>query len=304
MSDNFASIRHDFLLCLRSERGLAKNTVEAYGRDITAFFAFLEHEGCSHIEKVSPQHAIAYLSSMHDKHYASSSRCRALIAIKVLFKYLKREAILQRDVGALLESPKLWQTLPEVLSYDEVEALLKAGSMDPKTGIRDMAIIEVLYATGIRVSELCNLSLYDIDEQQVKVMGKGSKERIVPIGKRAVEAVDQYLNTQRSLYESDRNKALFVSQRGRPLSRMAVWKIIKACARRAGITKNISPHTLRHSFASHLLNNGADLRIIQEMLGHAQIASTDRYTHLNSNHIRDAFQACHPRWGQYSTTPK
>jgi integrase/recombinase XerD len=286
------ALQQDFILHLKSERGLSKNTVESYGRDL---LAFIKHVGTKSLADITADDAVSFISSMKQKGYASASCCRALIAIKVFFRFLKRESVVEQDHGQFLDSPKLWQTLPEVLTHQEIEALLKQPDLETAVGIRDKAILELLYATGIRVSELCNLSLYDVDDNQIKVMGKGSKERLVPIGKVALEAVDAYLATVRSQHESEREKHLFLSKKGKPLSRNDVWKLIKDYAKAAGITKNISPHTMRHSFASHLLINGADLRVIQDMLGHAHISSTDRYTHLNSNHIQEAFHSFHPR---------
>ncbi|MDB6081573.1 MAG: xerD-A [Chlamydiia bacterium] len=287
--------RQDFILHLKSERGLSPHTVEAYGRDIGSF---IEHLTSSNkcIQDVVSEDAVRFIATMKEKTYASSSIYRTLIAIKVFFRFLKRESVLEKDLGQFLDTPKLWQTLPEVLSYAEMEALLQQPDRTTAIGIRNYAIIELLYATGIRVSELCSLKIYDVDDEQIKVMGKGSKERLVPVGKKAIEAIDAYLTTVRSQYESNQEKILFLTQKGKPINRKEVWQCVKDYAKSAGIVKNISPHTLRHSFASHLLDNGADLRVIQDMLGHAHIASTDRYTHLTSNHIQEAFHSCHPRW--------
>jgi integrase/recombinase XerD len=283
----------DFLLHLRSERGLSNNTIEAYGRDLTSFITFIKKNS---VHSISQDDAIDFLSHLKSHDYASSSCARALIAIKVFFRFLYREEILAKDLGLFLDTPKLWNTLPEVLSYQQVEALLQQPNVATPIGLRDRAIIELLYATGIRVSELCGLTLYDVDDEQVKVMGKGSKERLVPVGKRAIEAIDAYLSQVRSQFESDKVKALFLTKKGKPLDRKTVWELIKEYAKAAGLSKNISPHTLRHSFASHLLDNGADLRVIQDMLGHAHIGSTDRYTHLSSKHIDEAFYSFHPRF--------
>lgn len=284
--------RQDFLLHLKSERGLSHNTVEAYGRDIACFLMHLKEKALC---EITPDDAVHYISSMKNEGYATSSIYRALIAIKVFFRFLKREAILEKDLGQFLDTPKLWQTLPAVLSYKEIETLLQQPDLASLRGIRDRAIIELLYAAGIRVSELCSLTIYDVDDQQIKVMGKGRKERLVPIGEKAIDAIDAYLTKVRSQFESDREKTLFLSLKGRPINRNEVWKLIKTYAKEACITKNISPHTLRHSFASHLLDNDADLRVIQDMLGHAHISSTDRYTHLTSKHIHEAFHKFHPR---------
>jgi integrase/recombinase XerD len=199
-------------------------------------------------------------------------------------------------VGQLLDTPKLWQMLPDVLSASEVEALLAQPDPATKQGVRDRAILELLYATGIRVSELCNLAIYDVDDDQVRVFGKGSKERIVPISARAVVAIDNYLVQFRDQYDSEKEKKLFLSLKGKPIDRTSIWKLIKAYALKANIAKNIFPHMMRHSFASHLLDGGADLRIIQEMLGHAHISSTDRYTHVSLSKVHERFKSMHPRY--------
>lgn len=288
--------KQDFIIHLRSERGLSSNTVEAYERDVAAFIAHLSQKNIHAITEVLSDHAVDFIGEMKRQGFASASTCRTLIAIKVFFRFLYREDVLDKDLGVFLDTPKLWQTLPEVLSYNEVEALLQQPDMETPAGIRDKAIIELLYASGLRVSELCGLGLYDIDDEQIRVMGKGSKERLVPIGKMALDAVDAYLMKVRSNFESDKEKKLFLTEKGKPIDRHLVWRLIKDYSKKANITKNISPHTLRHSFASHLLDNGADLRVIQEMLGHAHIASTDRYTHLSRSHIQEAFHAFHPRW--------
>jgi integrase/recombinase XerD len=285
----------DFISYISSEKGLALNTIEAYRRDTLAFAEFLSSRGVDTFLTATQDHIVAFLGVLRQQGYASSSMCRTLIAIKVLFRFLVREGMLKVNIAHYLPSPKLWQLIPDVLSLDEVEALLRAPDTTLMEGARDRAILEVLYASGLRVSELCSLDLYSMDDTSLKVMGKGSKERIVPLGQEALAAVDYYLHHFRATFESDKNKALFVSKKGIRIDRIAVWKMIKKYAKAAGIEKNISPHTLRHSFATHLLENGADLRVIQEMLGHASIGSTDRYTHVSRSHLSDAFEAFHPR---------
>lgn len=284
-----------FLQYLIAERGLSPNTIEAYSRDLNHFFDFVRNRA-ELAHKVTTESIVDFLSTLQAQKYASSSIARTLIALKVFFRFLKKEGALEHDLGQFLDTPKLWQTIPDILSYLEVEALLAAPDLETKEGLRDKAIVEVLYATGIRVSELCNLRIYDMDDEQIKVMGKGSKERLVPIAKKAVDAVDIYLHHVRSAFDSDREEKLFLANSGKTLDRVAVWRIIKQLAKRAKITKNISPHTLRHSFASHLLDAGADLRVIQEMLGHAHISSTDRYTHVSGAQLQRNFLKFHPRW--------
>jgi integrase/recombinase XerD len=282
-------ILEEFLQYLGSERGLSKNTLTAYSRDLENFIAFAN----SPVEALSVDHAINFMTKLSDDTYAPASRSRALIAIKVFFRFLQKEGIQEKDLGRLLDTPKLWQTLPDILSSTEIEALLNQPDTTTRQGIRDRAILELLYATGIRVSELTSLRIYDVDDDQIRVFGKGSKERIVPISARAVAAVDAYLSQVRTTEEE---KCLFLSMKGKPLDRTTVWKLVKEYAKKAKIQKNIFPHALRHSFASHLLDGGADLRIIQEMLGHAHISSTDRYTHVSLGRLQEHFQRLHPRY--------
>jgi len=283
----------EFLQYLGAERGLSPNTLIAYGHDVEGFLEFLQG---ADLAKIDRDHVISYLSFLQAKNYASSTTTRAMISLKVFFRFLKKEGIHTQDVGLLLDTPKLWQILPEVLSAAEIDLLLVQPDQATKQGIRDRAILELLYATGIRVSELCNLSIYDVDDEQIRVFGKGSKERIVPVSSRAVSAVDAYLTQCRGQFESDKEKRLFLSLKGKPIDRTAVWKLIKSYAKKAKIGKNIYPHILRHSFASHLLDGGADLRIIQEMLGHSHISSTDRYTHVSLSKLHERFRAMHPRY--------
>lgn len=288
-------ILDDFISYIASEKGLSPNTIEAYRRDVEAFFRFLKFSGISSIQSVEQKHIIAFMAQLKGEGYATASICRASMAIKVLCRFLKREGTLATDPAALLESPKMWQIIPEVLSGEEIERLLSKPDIATPLGARDKAILEVLYASGLRVSEVCSLGIYDVDDTFVRVMGKGRKERLVPIGKEALAAIEHYLHCFRDQWDSEQQKMLFVTNKGKAIDRILVWRMIKYYAKAAGILKKISPHTLRHSFATHLLDNGADLRIIQEMLGHASISSTDRYTHVSRSHLQDAFQSCHPR---------
>ncbi len=282
----------DFLIYIASEKGLAQNSIAAYRRDITAFIKF---QDLQRLEELTEEHIVAFLTARHAQNYAEASQARALVALKVFFRFLKREGYLSRDLAEFLSSPKLWVRLPEVLDSNEMEALLRQPDPATPTGARDRAILELLYASGLRVSELCSLSLYSVDDTFVRVKGKGGKERLVPLGEKALQAIDQYLTHFRSAYNSEREQALFVSSRGKAMNRVTIWQMIKKYAASAGIKKPISPHTMRHSFATHLLNQGADLRVIQEMLGHSNISSTDRYTHVDASHLQAAFDAFHPR---------
>lgn len=275
----------EFLSYIAAEKGLAINTIEAYGRDIRRFAISAEGE-------ITEENIIAHLSFLREKEYASSSIYRALMALRVFFRFLKGEGLIDKDPTILLESPKMWQLIPEVLSGDEIERLLNAPG-EEEEGDRDKALLETFYATGIRVSELCNLNIHDVGENTVRVMGKGGKERIVPIGEEAIAAIDRYLANHRS--DIGDNRPLFTTKRGKRMHRSGVWERVKFYARAAGIEKEISPHTLRHSFATHLLDHGADLRVIQEMLGHADIGTTDRYTHLSKKRLFEAFDQFHPK---------
>ena len=283
----------DFLSYLGSEKGLAQNTLISYRRDIDLFIALLKERGIFSFDVVKDEDVIVFLSVLKSREYATSSICRALVALKMLFRFLKREKIISSDVTLHLDSPRMWQLIPEVLTILEVEALLKAPDPSSAIGACDLAIFQVIYASGLRVSEVCGLNLQDVDDKIVRVRGKGGKERIVPIATSAVAAIDHYLTQHR--VPSDKEDALFVSSKGKRIDRTLVWKRLKSYAKAAGISKEISPHTLRHSFATHLLENGADLRVIQEMLGHASIATTDRYTHISQRHLIEAFEAFHPR---------
>ena len=279
----------DFLDYIRSEKGLSPHTIEAYGRDVRSFAAYIHGKEW---KQVDSEAIVGFLSHLQQKSYASSSICRILVAIKVFFRFLRKEGVVSLDLGRYFETPKLWQLIPEVLTIEEVDALLAQPVPSDFLGARDKAFLELLYATGMRVSELCRLRICDLQDEVVKVSGKGKKERLIPVGKKAIAAVDHYLKQFRNDGKSD---LLFVSRTGKALSRITVWERVKTYGRAAGIVKNISPHTLRHSFATHLLENGADLRLIQDMLGHEDIGTTDRYTHVAGNRLKAAFKAFHPR---------
>ncbi len=279
----------DFISYLRSEKGLAKASIQAYQNDIQQF---LNHSAIHEVAHLNFEKVTHFLSTLKQEGYASSSLARKLISLKVFFQFLFREKGLKEDMAHYFDTPRLWQLIPEVLTYKEVECLLHLPDPDTLQGARDRAILEVLYGSGIRVSELCHLDLYDVEDTSLRVMGKGGKERQVPLGKKAIQAIDHYLCKRLADAEE---KALFLSNRGKRIERISIWKMIKKYAKEGGIQKTISPHTLRHSFATHLLENGADLRIIQEMLGHASIATTDRYTHISPGRLKEVFVRHHLR---------
>lgn len=284
----------EFIAYLGSERGLSRNTQEAYRRDLYRLFEFTKqtvHPWPPEVETV-----IEFLKVEHDMGKKSATLVRAIIAIKVFLRFLFREGKCAQNISSLLETPKLWKTIPSVLSHHELDRILHAPDLTTPIGVRDRAILELLYGTGIRVSELCGLSIYDVSDDLIKVRGKGSKERLVPIGKEALKAVDAYLVQARGGCEGEPSRSLFLTEKGKPIDRGLVWKIVRQYATLSGLTRRVSPHTFRHTYASHLLDAGADLRIIQDLLGHAQISSTDRYTHVSTSQLQEVFRAFHPRW--------
>lgn len=293
MPEDFSRALDDFISYVGSEKGLSLNTISAYRRDIALFCDLLRKQGVAALQQVEQSHIIAFLAFLKSQNYASSSTYRMLVSLKVFFRFLKREKLVAEDATSHLDSPKVWQLIPEVLTVAEVERLLSMPDSRSALGARDKAILEVLYASGLRVSEVCGLDIHDLDDGFVRVKGKGGKERLVPIAQTAVKAVDHYLLNFRT--QAHEERALFVTSRGKRVDRMAMWKRVKEYATKAGISKSISPHTLRHSFATHLLENGADLRVIQEMLGHASVSTTDRYTHISQRHLVSAFDSFHPR---------
>ncbi len=282
------------------ERGLSENTRLAYTHDLTEFLAFLSRRGRAGIQEVQRKDILDFLMEGKGKGLVASSLARRLVAIKVFFRYLSQEGLLASNVADAMDSPRLWKILPPTLSIDEVDRLLATPDVTTQRGLRDRAILETFYATGLRVSELASLTLESLhfDAEYIRCIGKGDKERVVPIGTRAMEAVQQWLDRGRPAYATRGGgecRAVFLSRLGRPLTRITLWRQIRAYARRAGIRKEISPHTLRHSFATHLLANGASLRIIQEMLGHADISTTQIYTHVDAGRLQSVHHQYHPR---------
>ncbi|NQT90702.1 MAG: site-specific tyrosine recombinase XerD [Candidatus Omnitrophica bacterium] len=289
----------EFLNYLSVEKGLSDNTITAYRTDLYKYCDFLEKKKKRlHLNEVDRPDIRDYMMFQKDGGLSPNSVSRNLVAIKVLHRFLLREKYIKDDVTSVLDSPKLWKHLPETLSLPDVEEILKKPNIRNWMGIRDKAALEVMYATGVRVSELCNLETdnVNLDVGFIKCIGKGNKERIVPIGKQAREAVQRYLQKVRpKLLKVGPQKALFLSRLGKKVSRQSFWKLIRKYARLAGIDKHITPHTLRHSFATHMLERGADLRIVQEMLGHADISTTQIYTHVNKERLKSIHHKYHPR---------
>ncbi|MCX7886019.1 MAG: site-specific tyrosine recombinase XerD [Verrucomicrobiae bacterium] len=291
-----------FLEHLTVERGLATNTRLAYAADLARFGDFLRQRGIEQINALQRQHITDYLLAQRQRGLSPRSLARHLASIRMFCRFLYREKLLARDVTQLVDTPKLWRTLPLTLDYDEVDRLLAAPPTGTKIGLRDKALLELMYATGLRVSEVATLQIADINQEAafLRTAGKGKKERIVPIGRQALNWLRRYLAEVRpSLGRASAVRGeVFLSTRGRPLSRKTIWHHIKKYARKAGIRKNITPHTLRHSFASHLLQNGGDLRAIQEMLGHADISTTQIYTHVDQSRLKETHYRFHPRSGR------
>lgn len=289
--DPFRHPLNDFLLYIASEKGLSQNTLEAYNRDVTAFIAFLEKRQLKGFEEATEQTFVEFLAE-RQKTYATASLARTLIALKVFYRFLKREGVISQNTAHVLSVPKLWQLIPEVLTIEEMGQLLQQP--DPATflGARNCAILELLYGSGLRVSEVCQLNCRAVGEEALRVIGKGSKERIVPFGSKAREALVHYISLRG---ESKGDDPLFINSKGERIDRVEIWRMIKEYACQAKIVKNISPHTLRHTFATHLLDNGADLRVIQELLGHASVSTTDRYTHVSRTRLSEAFNAAHEK---------
>ena len=288
----------EFLSYLSVERGLSDNTLDAYKRDLARFFGYLKSMYIASIQKVSRQRISAFMLSERERGLSANSVSRELACLKSFFKFLMRENKVTEDVTSVIESPKLWKKLPSTLNIDEVERLLKAPNLRDFLGSRDKACLELMYATGMRVSELINLKMNDLNMGIgfAKCFGKGGKERIVPFGRKARESIVRYLDRSRPTFLKKKiSNFLFLTRLGKPMSRQTFWKIIKKYARESGIKKEITPHSLRHSFATHILERGADLRIVQEMLGHADIATTQIYTHVSKDRLKSIHQKFHPR---------
>jgi integrase/recombinase XerD len=289
---------NEFINYLAVERGLAKNTLESYGRDLRQYYSYLHNDKIDAVKQASRATILAYLEQLQSKGRAVSTISRNLAAIKSYYQFLVRERYLEKDPAANLESPKLEKKLPKILTIAEIEELLKQPNSFLPTGTRDKAMLELLYATGIRVSELISLNVSDVNLEMgyIKCYGKGSKERIVPLGSIAAKCVQEYVTRGRGkLVRTYDEPALFVNHHGNRLTRQGFWKIIKKYAQEANIIKEITPHTLRHSFATHLLENGADLRSVQEMLGHADISTTQIYTQVTKNRLKEVYEKTHPR---------
>jgi integrase/recombinase XerD len=290
----------DFIHYLMVEKGLAKNTIVSYERDLKSYFHYLNTvEKILQLNDVQRIHIVHFLGFLKEQGKSAKTLARHIASVRAFHQFLLRDKVTDHDPSVHIETPKMERSLPKVLNLQEVEILLESPKQNDHFGIRDKAMLEILYATGIRVSELIGLNLGDVHLTMgfVRCIGKGNKERIIPIGKTAANALKHYLERGRPQFvnKKQREEALFLNHHGMRLTRQGFWKILKKLAAEAGIKKELTPHTLRHSFATHLLENGADLRAVQEMLGHADISTTQIYTHVSKTRLKDVYTKFHPR---------
>ena len=304
--DGFGTLREQFLVHVGIERGLANATVSAYESDLNKYVAWLQTHGITKPDDIAKQDVEDYIAALDADGESARSKARRLASIHEFHRFALAQHAVSADVAASVKAPKGASVLPDVLSVDEVSRLLDAaavgGSTDPVV-LRDKALLEFMYATGCRVSEAVGTNLDDIDleEKVVRLMGKGSKQRLVPLGSYARNSVVAYLNAgrgeleRRSTAKVPERRALFLNKRGKRISRQSVWEIVKTAGERAGITKPLHPHTLRHSFATHLIQGGADVRTVQELLGHASVTTTQIYTHVSPEALIETYLTAHPR---------
>ncbi len=288
----------NFLNYLTVERGLSNNTVISYREDLSKYVSFMQKNGVDALSRITKEHITDFMLKEREQGISPNSVARRLAAIRMFHRFLTRERILKSDPSVLIDSPKLWKKVPDTLTVNEVEALISAPNSRNAQGVRDKAIFEVIYATGMRVSEAVNLKKVDVnlDIGFLRCVGKGNKERIIPLGRKAIESVKRYIQDSRpKLLRGKERDSLFVSRLGEKISRQSLWKLIKKYASAARIKKPIKPHILRHSFATHLLEHGADLRSVQEMLGHSDISTTQIYTHINKDRLKSIHKQFHPR---------
>ncbi len=283
---------------LKFEKSLSANTLEGYVRDLDRFWGYARQHGVATAEGMTRTTITSYINTLYDIGFAPASIQRSISALRSYFAFLNAERYSTHNPAHLLEAPRQRRRLPDVLSYEEIMRLIDEIDMNKRGGVRDRAIVETLYATGMRVSELIALTHAQIDAREgfIIVIGKGNKERLVPVGETALHWIDEYCSLLRgSIAHSDSGAFVFLNLRGYPLSRMGVWKIIRTLAVRSNIAHKVSPHTFRHSFATHLLEGGADLRTVQEMLGHAAIVTTEIYTHIDRGYLKEIHSTFHPR---------
>ncbi|HQP05501.1 MAG TPA: site-specific tyrosine recombinase XerD [Smithellaceae bacterium] len=286
---------HRYLLI---EKGASGNTLEAYGRDLKRYLTFLEQKEISDARSVAPQTVVDFLVQIKSEGLSANSMNRALAALRGFYNYLLQERVLEESPLTHIELAKVWMRLPDTVSREEMNRILSGPDNSTPSGLRDRAMLELLYATGLRVTELISLSMNSINWQVgfLAVMGKGGKERVVPVGRTAYDAVRRYVDEARPKFvRSKTTEVLFLNRFGRAFTRQGLWKIIVGYAQKAGLQKNVHPHTFRHSFASHLLEGGADLRAVQVMLGHSDISTTQIYTHVTRERLKEIHRKYHPR---------
>ena len=290
----------EYIIYLKIERGLSANTVTSYKRDIEKYLTFLMEKKIIQLDEVSRFEILDFLQTLRQAGAADNSIIRMVSSLRKFHQYLKRESIVADDPMQLIDTPKKASTLPKAISPQAIEQLLEAPDTTTPLGVRDRTILELMYATGLRISELVNLKLSDMHLTMgfIQTMGKGEKERIIPLGEIASQWLDHYLDGARVYLQdqsAETSEYVFLNSRGKGLSRQGVWKKVKQLALEAGIDQNVTPHTLRHSFATHLLENGADLRMVQELLGHADISTTQIYTHITKTRLKQVYSDYHPR---------
>lgn len=297
MAENFTeALQRGFRSHLRLERSYSENTIESYLHDVSLLAEFADGRNIG-VKEISPEDLHEFLATLHDLGIGPRSQARIISGVKAFFRYILLEGLIKENPAEMLDSPKLGRSLPEVLSLEEIDMMISAIPKEKEEALRNEAIIEILYGSGLRVSELTDIriSRMNLDEGFMLVEGKGSKQRLVPISPRAVDLLRIWLlDRQRLKIAPEASDILFLNRRGKALTRVMVFYIVKDLAERAGIKRNVSPHTLRHSFATHLLEGGANLRSIQEMLGHESLTTTEIYVHLDRSHLRQTLESCHP----------
>lgn len=292
------TIIEEYLKFIQIEKGLSENTIGAYRRDLKKYQLYMQEQKIAHIGFIDRQTIQECLGSLIDQGASAKSIARFISTIRSFHQFALREKYAAKDPTVLIETPKYEKKLPDVLDVEEVIQLLETPDLTKNNGYRDRTILELLYATGMRVTELIQIEIDDVNLIMgfVRVFGKGNKERIIPLGDTVIEYLDTYINNVRpQLLKKTVTNVLFLNLHGRPLTRQGIWKLIKQYGLRANINKTLTPHTLRHSFATHLLENGADLRAVQEMLGHSDISTTQLYTHVSKTQIRQMYNQFHPR---------
>ncbi len=291
-------LKDQYINFLIVEKGLAKQTIESYAADLGAYFDFLAGKSINMVSGDDTTIILNYLEYLKKKGLGENTRSRHLVTLRGFYRFLADENIIEKNPAAILDLPKTGITLPVILSVKEVERLISMADIKKKTGLRNAAMLEILYGTGLRVSELVNLKAQNVNLEScfLRTMGKGNKERLIPFGLKAKNRVEEYIKKARAeLLKGISSSYLFVARKGRPMTRQGFWKILKLYAEKSGIKKKITPHSLRHAFASHLLEGGADLRSIQLMLGHADISTTQIYTHIAKKHLKEIHKKYHPR---------